>query len=155
MNAAGLVVPMDEEAERTVAGCVAATVHGSLLAHQRLRASDFHIPACRRVFEAAEIVGWALSLAERVARIADTAKVDEVAVWAMVRKRPVMDDTSGCYAQRVRDASRRRQVMIVAADVYNALGQGGTLADAVAALESLLGAVRGSHQVSKPRLVPA
>ncbi len=77
-----------------------------------------------------------------VASIADEAMVDEADVWAMIRERAVIHDTSGSYARRVLDASRRRQMMAVALDVYNALGEGGALAEAVAVLDSVGGDVR-------------
>ncbi len=155
MNA-DLVIPADEEAERTVAGCVADNVHASVLAHQRLNVGDFYIPACRRIFEAAATVGWALPLAERVARVADKAMVDKAEVWAMVRGRGVMVDTSGSYARRVRDASRRRRVMAVAAEVYNSLGDGGTLVEAVRTLGLVLRDVGADESIIyRPERLPA
>ena len=66
------------------------------------------------------------------------AELPEDDVWLIVRTRSCMHDSAGTFARRVLDASRRRQVMNECADVYNVLGEGGSLAQAVVVLERLL-----------------
>ena len=68
-------------------------------------------------------------LEERISCIARRANVDLGWLERIASERPVMYDTAGSYACRVVDASRRRQVMHAAAEVFNKLGAGASLDD--------------------------
>jgi replicative DNA helicase len=132
------VVPYDEEAEEVVVGCAIASEHGAALASGRLAADDFYTPRLRRLFEAATDLIGVESEADRIAFAAARAGVPEEDVRLLVRTRPVMHDSSGSFACRVREAARRRGVMLAATDALERLRRGEPLAEVLPILEGAL-----------------
>jgi xanthine dehydrogenase molybdopterin-binding subunit B len=113
-------------AEETVAGCAVATKHGADLARARIDSSDFWNRGPRRLFEAA----LDITIDDhdgRLRAVAESAGLAETDVARMVDDRAVMFDINGSFAARVRDASLRRQVLQLCADVFNAVGGGARL----------------------------
>lgn len=134
----GVRVPHDEEAEEVVAGCAVASAHGAALAAGRVVADDFYTPRLQRLFEAAVELVDVESEADRISFSAARAGVPEADVRSLVRARPVMHDSAGSFARRVRDAARRRAVMFAATDVLERLGRGEPLAEVLPILEGAL-----------------
>lgn len=131
-----LTVPQDPEAEATVAGCAIATRRGARLA-ARVPADAFYDGRLRNLFEAAVALDVA-DLDGRVTAVATRCGRSPRGVWRTVDDRPVMFDETGSYAARVVDAARRRTAMGAALAAFNALGEGGTLADVAPLLAGAL-----------------
>lgn len=121
-------VPYDKWPTRTVVGCTVATPKGARLAAARVKPVDIWDPRLRRIFEAAIGLGDAVDDENRrIQAIATVAGVDVAEVERLVAERPCMWDLNGGFAQRVVDESRRRQVMALAAKIYNAIEEGAML----------------------------
>lgn len=136
-----LVVPWDEQAERTVIGCALATPAGARLARARLSPDDFYRPAHAWLFAVLDRVDHLDASEERARSAAGLAGVDCSLAEQLVEERAVMWDRSGSYAARVAATARARLVMHQASDVVNRLGSGDRLEDLGDALRTLGAAV--------------
>jgi replicative DNA helicase len=155
-------VTADRFAEAVVAACAAATRHGCQLAHQRLTAGQFTDPAYAAVFTAArqlaphpmpteaQATNWARAhLADqqpatiwpselRLAELADRLETTIDDLQQLLDIRPVADDTTGTYANRVADAHARRQLEQNTVTLHELVRQGDTTR--AAALATQIGA---------------
>lgn len=112
----------DTEAEEVVAGCAVATRYGADLAVWWLDEDDFANPAMWWLIDAALAHRDLVDLEERIDACADTAGQSPVTVADLVRRRPVMWDSAGTYANRVAEAARRRRQVHKLLDEVAALG---------------------------------
>jgi replicative DNA helicase len=119
-------IPLAEQCERDVIGCVTESRFGAELAHQRLVARDFYLPAAGRAFDASvrpEVVE-ATTYHARLALIAERADVSRTWLQVCVDERPSFVDLNGVSADRVREASIRRRLQRQGADLFVAAGTG-------------------------------
>jgi replicative DNA helicase len=134
------VIPEDPEAEEHIAGTCAASHCGAELAHERLSPADFYWPPALRVFQTSvrpELVRLEHDLRIRVlARLSD---VDLAWLQRCVDDRPSFLDKAGASAARVRSAAMRRQIMRLAADLYERASTG-DLDDLTLLVEEMAGA---------------
>lgn len=131
-----LQAPFDRWAEEAVVGCAVASKRGAALAAERLDSDDFYNPRHARLFAAA-VALESSDQDERVADVSRVAEVDQAEVERLVDARPVAWDRNGSFAARVLDASRRRQIMATAAEVYNAVAAGARLEEIAPLLRTL------------------
>ena len=120
-----LSIPHDPWAEREVVGVAVASTHGFDIARRYVTADDFYIPQCQRLFAIAPQLEN-VACEDRVSRAAELAGVEEAVVEALVAHRSLMHDDHGRFARRVRETARRRELMRVCGQAYNALGSGAT-----------------------------
>jgi replicative DNA helicase len=146
-------VYVDDEAERTVAGCAIASAEGAAQARSRLAQADFYDGRYWGVIEAtadlAAVVDdgsyWAEAQREADHTLVAhgcAARVDRLSAtfgraWlrALVTDRAVYADTSGFYADRVRRAAQVRHEVSAHLAALEALGVnvGWLIAEGVAA----------------------
>lgn len=112
----------DDEAEEVVAGCAVATPAGADMATVHVQPEDFRNPVCRDLVLAADTCPDLTDTDERIEWCAERAGQYAAAVEALVVRRPVMWDTAGTYAARVRTAAARRREAHDLIDQLEALG---------------------------------
>ena len=111
-------LPMDNYAERSLAGCALAAVEAPALAMGRVRVDDFHDRRCWRVIEACARIPHLRNLDERIAFASHVAGVEPGVLRKWHEHRTVFADTNGVLARRVTAAStRRRRVLELAAEL--------------------------------------
>lgn len=120
----GLAVPDDPMAEEDCVGCAVATRAGARYAATHVEPGDFYRPWLGRVFAACGELDDVTDEAERIARVAEIADVEEAVVRGCVERRPRMWDTTGRAARTVARHAQRRRLMKAAADLFNAAGAG-------------------------------
>lgn len=134
-------IPYDPQAEAEVVGNAVRTDKGFRIAAAVVTPGDFYTPKFARLFAASAELGdvphgWDSS--ERIRLAAAAADVDEAEVRALVFDGSRFHDVHGEFAHRVAEVARRRRAMAAAAEVFNALGDGAAVEDALAHLQPFL-----------------
>ncbi len=130
-----LELPSDVAAERVVVGCAIDSPQAARYASE-LEAADFTVDSHRRLWRAALACELPFRCdGSRTRSIADGAGVAFEVAEDMRRRAPTLDDRTGFWAGRVRDATRRRRLLAELAELHDSLAAGGDLNDAMAGLE--------------------
>ncbi len=135
-------LPADTDAERIVVGtAIDSPMAARLVANLQL--ADLTVGVHRRLWRAAVRCPLPYRYdGARTRAVAEAAGVDFEVAEELRTAAPVLYDT-GYFADRVRDATRRRRVLAEAAAVHDLLAAGGQLDEAQAALERALAVATG------------
>ncbi len=141
-----LELPADFQAERVVIGCAIDSPQAARFAAD-LEPYDFVDADHRRLWRAALRCSLPYFYdGRRTHAIAEAAGLEFEVVEELRRSAPVLYDGTRHYANRLRDATRRRRVQAEAAQIHDALGSGASLDEARAGLEHAI-AVANGHSV--------
>jgi replicative DNA helicase len=126
-------VTYDELAERQLAGGVISNPrHGS--GFDAVNVHAFYAPAMGRIFALRRRLESVGQLDDRIALAALLVGIEEREVRALVSATTTMWNF-GPWATRVYEAALRRRAMMVCSEVYDRLGRGEPLEDALRLLE--------------------
>jgi hypothetical protein len=120
----------DVDAELIIAGCAVASPEGAAIAHRYLTADMFTRPYLRDLFTVSidlppRTVDSGES--ERISEAARRTGINEADIALLVRRRPVLTDKAGGYAERVWNAWQRRQALLHLTDAFEAIARGANI----------------------------
>ncbi len=138
-----LELPSDVDAERVVVGVSIDSPQAARFT-AGLEAHDFTVAVHRRLYAAALACPLPFRCdGSRTRAIAVAADVPFETAEEIRSSIPTLDDRTGWWMRRVREATRCRRLMAEVADLHDALGRGVALVEATAALEHCLAVAAG------------
>lgn len=136
-------LPADLDAERIVVG---TAIDSPMAAHlvADLQPADLTVGEHRRLWHAAIRCSMPYRYdGARTRAVAKAAGVEFEVAEELRSSIPLLDDRTGYYSNRLRDATRRRRLLAELAELHNHLAAGGRLDHARAGLERAIGVADG------------